>query len=798
MSDEEYLSDEEWKDDAPTFLSLKEAQQKSQDLVKSIFGHQTFLRGILERHEAEIRRLWDKKPFEKKRAILLGAFKDMPAISRPDLELWLKREAWLEKTIDPSQAYMWPQLNSHDLVKQNMFLVFLNSRGRHFPHEFVDADLETVQFGQLAGAIAPVSVSGYAMTLHGATNSETYGRLVPCAESEGLKQAIVGLAGVDSGYGLKVLEIQDRILKFLKDCCKIILQHVKDPLSADVESEPVTLKAMAIEYASLHSTASEMPYCVPAQVNFDQVLGYICAEKDQKEEMIMTLREDPEAFADALKENGDHQYEFQVNSWGEQKVVPLEKKGDHSKFWNTVILRTLDGAYSKFAMFSQLLQWTKKLRDEAQHHSDLQWPMVPVNTDLSIAYQSVRYILGKIESGMGPALAMSIAVSPTLRDTIEVTYEEDPEGRKTANVINNSSNPKNRATQLFVELLRLLFAKDEVRIRTLHVILNDLVQLTGKDDNFKELVSPRVVADLSTLLVIAECQRQLYHFRPWTWMAEREVTTDDHTRAAYDAAFIHDWTMNAETCNNLYVLGTPTYNRFNCPPDRRHTAFNVDTLHQHVLNQQGKTYQDLIADYLSIKRSIRRTPAWTEPTDSSRSTELVPYEYIPILTTKHEQENQITGAFDRSLDFTPRSKEKRRPTADRRDEPDVGLGGHHDQDPGNNEEEVPEPANPTEFITIDRRTHQIVESLFFSPLNEKPPGEVPWSEFLRAMSKIGFAVKLGGSAWHFTPDKHRTGMDEPINFHDPHKSRLPATWARKIGHRLTTKYGWTAETFVVE
>ncbi|KAF9739037.1 hypothetical protein PMIN06_005285 [Paraphaeosphaeria minitans] len=56
----------------------------------------------------------------------------MPATSRPDLELWLKRDAWLKKTIHPEQAYMWPQLNSHDLIKRNMFLVFLNSRGRHF------------------------------------------------------------------------------------------------------------------------------------------------------------------------------------------------------------------------------------------------------------------------------------------------------------------------------------------------------------------------------------------------------------------------------------------------------------------------------------------------------------------------------------------------------------------------------------------------------------------------------------------------------------------------------------------
>lgn len=46
--------------------------------------------------------------------------------------LYLKREGLYlnnKKKIDQKKAYMWPQLNIEELIKRNMFLVFLNSRG---------------------------------------------------------------------------------------------------------------------------------------------------------------------------------------------------------------------------------------------------------------------------------------------------------------------------------------------------------------------------------------------------------------------------------------------------------------------------------------------------------------------------------------------------------------------------------------------------------------------------------------------------------------------------------------------
>lgn len=649
------------------------------------------------------------------------------------------------------------------------------------------------------------------MTFHGEQSPETYAKLVECSLSNDTKHSIVSLAGVDPGYGLKALKIQDRILEFLVDCCRAILQHVRDPMLAQVAPnlgppKPAPLKTANEAYASIQSAANEVPFRVPAQVDFQRILALLTAEKDQLEERIWTLRESPEIFAEILKDNSDHAHKLIDGGLDGKKVVPHQEEDGHTaKFWNVVILKTLDDAYSKFARCSELLRLVKRLQDAVKDGDDLKWPMQSVTTGILDAYKAVRYFLGRFESEVGRSLAMAIAVSPSLRETIELLLPKGSDEGNVTHVLNISTNDKDRATQLFVELLRILFTKEEFRVRSLHVVLDDLGRLTEKDKGFQALVSSKVGAAISTLLVIAGCQRQLYHFRPWTWMVEQEAVADEALRAAYDIAY--DWAMHMGALNDLHKLGAPTHDRFRTPTDHRRTHLNVLTLRtaerqldefwafvdKTVLNKQGKTYHDLVAGYRGINREIRRTPAWNERKSTSSSKDLVEYNYIPIPETKHAHETQTTGAFDRT--FIPKAKENRHSTADIGD----GPVGPNDHELNNDEGAVPEPVSPLRVITIDRRTQRVIDTLFFSPLSEKPPGKISWTEFVRAMTKIGFAVeRVGGSVWHFNPDKELTGVEAPINFHDPHRSRLKIHKARDNGHRLTTKYGWTADTFVLE
>lgn len=53
---------------------------------------------------------------------------------------------------------------------------------------------------------------------------------------------------------------------------------------------------------------------------------------------------------------------------------------------------------------------------------------------------------------------------------------------------------------------------------------------------------------------------------------------------------------------------------------------------------------------------------------------------------------------------------------------------------------------------VDKRALKVFNTLFFTANQSSQPGEVPWRDFLYAMTSTGFAAqKLYGSIWQFTP-----------------------------------------------
>ena len=104
---------------------------------------------------------------------------------------------------------------------------------------------------------------------------------------------------------------------------------------------------------------------------------------------------------------------------------------------------------------------------------------------------------------------------------------------------------------------------------------------------------------------------------------------------------------------------------------------------------------------------------------------------------------------------------------------------------------LPAPA----IIAVNNRARKVFSVLFHNPMQDFSPGEIPWSEFLYALSSVGFAVeKQQGSAWLFTPS---IPGNRPIIFHEPHPSnKIPIHQAQRHGRRLQRVYDWTNETFV--
>jgi hypothetical protein len=59
---------------------------------------------------------------------------------------------------------------------------------------------------------------------------------------------------------------------------------------------------------------------------------------------------------------------------------------------------------------------------------------------------------------------------------------------------------------------------------------------------------------------------------------------------------------------------------------------------------------------------------------------------------------------------------------------------------------------PAPRFTIGKRAYHTFSTLFFKPCTDSQPGEVPWTDFVSAMSAINFMPeKLFGSVWRFAP-----------------------------------------------
>jgi hypothetical protein len=107
---------------------------------------------------------------------------------------------------------------------------------------------------------------------------------------------------------------------------------------------------------------------------------------------------------------------------------------------------------------------------------------------------------------------------------------------------------------------------------------------------------------------------------------------------------------------------------------------------------------------------------------------------------------------------------------------------------------------PAPRFTLGKRAYHTFSTLFFKPSTDSQPGEVPWTDFVSAMSAINFMPeKLFGSVWRVTPKSGNVfGTEMPINFYEPHPvSKLPFRTARLYGRWLARRYGVDGNSFVL-
>jgi hypothetical protein len=323
-----------------SFPTPQEVRSAASLYAEQIFEDHNTLSRIVDRHEGTIRKRWMKKTSSQKKMLLLKAWPAMPTQHRPDIQAWRQHS----KDKDP---YMWPYINLEDLMKSKNLLIFLHARGRHQPHDFIHADLEQAAFGEVSGANKPAFLNEYTMLFHKRTNSTTYGELVSWDDDENAFEYMMNGVGMHPGHGLKALEIQQRIWSFLVTWCELMLSDISGLTEGEVVSDPGPPTNHESGITSLEVISMEAPFGRPARLDLKRLMAIASAERNEKEDHLWALREDPSYFAYTMQDCSEHRQERLLDTRGHEHPT-LKEKGQ-PLFWNRVLGNVVAESYLGFA-----------------------------------------------------------------------------------------------------------------------------------------------------------------------------------------------------------------------------------------------------------------------------------------------------------------------------------------------------------------------------------------------------------------------------------------------------------------
>ncbi|PWY93426.1 hypothetical protein BO94DRAFT_563841 [Aspergillus sclerotioniger CBS 115572] len=698
----------------------------------------------MKRLEGTVRKRWLKRTREQRKNLLLSAWPNMAALHRPDIEAFRR-----EPPGNPEyrEAYMWPHVNLEDLLNPKLLLIFLNARGRHPPHAFIQADWASVDFGRATTNIIRALMENHVMIFTGRTTPDTYGEFVQCDNDRAFEPE--SGREMNPGDGLLSLEIQERLYRFLVDCCMLLLpEYTRESiLQADIPIQPeppvITTSESGLDLLSV--VAAEAPYRLPARLDIDRLHSIVAAKKSAAEDHIWALREDPGYFLEALLERKEHRPELVPDARGQ--LHPSTKPFAIKKLWNNIISGVVSDAYFQLGLWAEINDQLEVIERLMTKHAAVIRPENDLPRALEWRFMKLIWLLERMVRGPIINLKMGFPPSPPIRSFFlraPPQYGQD----------NIRTMPKDS------------WVADKKRSRL------SWIMTTLWDEKDRPLAGLTNLTD--------ELQRLIENDK---YIRDRHVDQWSQFEKSMDGDFF------GEFCD-------PTDGRFNYPVDKRRTKETTIQMQQaeaaldefwkqvdlRLVNKKNMSQHATVRGLLSQSHIRTRTPDWVEP---AKDADLdVPEESnLPISVLYYELDKRTQRTLDVEKLEPAREKVKTRGTASR--------GADDIEEPSHGPD-----IQPT--FTVDKRAYKVFTTLFYVPSRTSQPGEIPWTDFLHAMVSTGFRVeKLYGSIWQFSPQ--RLDVERSIQFHEPHPSgKILFRTARRHGRRLFRAYGWHSGMFKLE
>jgi hypothetical protein len=797
----------------PEMKSTLDVRREATARSANIFTSYEMLHGILQRHEGTIRKRWLKKTRPQRLKILLTVWPNMPAIHRPDFEAFRKEsEADRDRGTKYRDSFLCPFMNQEDLLNTKTLPLLLNARGRHPPSHFAAADIDAMHLGKVSKAIVPIFLNHYIMVLNGISeNTRDYGKLVGWDEHPDAFDWMTKQKQFLPGEGLLILEVQERLLNALVQCCIQLLHDIPEPdLISDafpVQPEPPLKPESEITgFESLSIMASEAPYRVPAELDLHLLQSLLAARASAAEDHLWALREDPDYFSRTVLDAQEHRQEMLKDTMG--KDHPVFSHGQRDVLWARVIGSVVLNAYIELELFSELSSQAKTLAAMQKKYAGDISPSKDLPEEYLAALLRFQFYVNQAAKGPLCTLKFTAAASPPLRRLFVREPPLDYQSPK-IQVISKPGAKMDKVEEQLIWLLSTLWEDGQTLfLASMPLVVDEIERLIQSEPRARELLSSQITRVVGDLSIISQCLNQLNIYHPWarTFLSESagrdEALKKEYTERTQSWGKIFAALHEKSLPSRAVTLGQPTGGKFVYPVDKRRTRENVDALRQaegnldafwvsidHVIIAKAGDLRDsAVRNLLSQPRILQRTREWVEPEK--------PFPGVPA-------QQKAAGSDPYTL-YKPISKFYAAPSAKKLDiqkpKTKVKTRGKARPPTPPTEAEVlsqPNPVDPQPSFPVDARALKVFRTVFFNPAATSTPGEVPWNDFLHAMTSVGFTVmKLYGSVWQFQPTK--VDVERNIQFHEPHpRGKLPFTVARQYGRRLNRAYGWFGGMFVL-
>lgn len=397
--------------------------------------------------------------------------------------------------------------------------------------------------------------------------------------------------------------------------------------------------------------------------------------------------------------------------------------------------------------------------------------------------------------------------SPPLRKFFSRVPPRDPH----SSLVDLQSKPRSQIPSLpkIIPLINYLFDEQQCFLMGRHNVLDEIDRLLRHDTKECGLVSTWVSTHLSEMGIISEFLRQLDFHQPrigFNTSINEEDRYSEFNRKMQPLIQLHQ-AITARGAMELADVGTPITGRFDYPVHERASESTVTQMRKaeaeldafwakfdgHMKRRIGQHPNQLFAEFVG-ERKVERTSEWVSPTPIPASepqvTKPSPRDELGSLHLK--QSIQEPGTEPEQAGAKVKVKTRGVPNPDFT--PSISRPLSFPS---------PDPSLLTP-IMVTPRAHKVFTRVFFTPSPDRTPGEVPWTDFLYAMTTAGCSAKrLMGSAWMFARPESQDGVvpktGGPIIFHEPHPTaNIPIRHVRKHGRRLSRRWGWSIDSFAVE